>query len=130
MVSYISLSILLYTNPLCTIQTHARLGVFMDRGMYKESCNGRSPSKSITLSNSIPRHYHSPNTSTVRHIQLFTMHITTLILSTGLTLALAPAAVIAWAQAPDGTWVASNTWYAHVGNCKSATGTSFSPLEI
>jgi hypothetical protein len=58
------------------------------------------------------------------------MHVTTLILSTGLTLALAPAGVLGWAQAANGVWVASNTWYPRVGNCKSATSTSSCPLEI
>ncbi|KAH8760633.1 hypothetical protein BGZ57DRAFT_879761 [Hyaloscypha finlandica] len=44
------------------------------------------------------------------------MHVTTLILSTGLTLALAPAGVLAWAQAGNGVWVANNVWYSRVGN--------------
>lgn len=34
--------------------------------MYKESCNGRSSSQIINLSNSFPRHYQSPNTSTTK----------------------------------------------------------------
>ncbi|THW98738.1 hypothetical protein D6D13_10528 [Aureobasidium pullulans] len=44
------------------------------------------------------------------------MHVSTLILSTSLTLALAPAGVVGWAQAANGVWVASNTWYPRVGN--------------
>jgi len=58
------------------------------------------------------------------------MHVTTLILSTGLTLALAPAGVLAWAQAGNGVWVANNVWYSRVGNCESATGTISSPPKI
>ncbi|KAL2065133.1 hypothetical protein VTL71DRAFT_4274 [Oculimacula yallundae] len=44
------------------------------------------------------------------------MHVTPLLLSTGLALVLAPAVVFGWAQAANGVWVASNTWYARVGN--------------
>ncbi|KAK3357836.1 hypothetical protein B0T25DRAFT_604912 [Lasiosphaeria hispida] len=42
------------------------------------------------------------------------MHYTTLLLSTAL--AIAPAGVLGWAQAANGVWVVSNTWYPRVGN--------------
>ncbi|KAK0735343.1 hypothetical protein B0T21DRAFT_411979 [Apiosordaria backusii] len=44
------------------------------------------------------------------------MQLTSIVLSTGLALALAPAGALAWAQAANGVWVASNTWYSRVGN--------------
>ncbi|KAI5211372.1 hypothetical protein AUEXF2481DRAFT_209426 [Aureobasidium subglaciale EXF-2481] len=44
------------------------------------------------------------------------MHATSLIISTSLALALTPAGVLGWAQAANGVWVASNTWYGRVGN--------------
>jgi hypothetical protein len=44
------------------------------------------------------------------------MQLTSIIISTGLAIALAPAGALGWAQAGDGVWVAHNTWYGRVGN--------------
>lgn len=84
------------------------------------------------LSNSFPGHYQRADTPLYSqvHVQLYNMHATTLIFSTGLAFALAPTGVLGWAQAGNGVWVANNVWYGRVGNCKSATSTGSRPPEI
>jgi hypothetical protein len=44
------------------------------------------------------------------------MQLTSIVISTAFTLAMAPAGALAWAQAANGVWVAHNTWYGRVGN--------------
>jgi hypothetical protein len=44
------------------------------------------------------------------------MQLTSIVISTGLALAMAPFGALAWAKAANGVWVASNTWYPRVGN--------------
>lgn len=54
------------------------------------------------------------------HLQI-KMYFTTVAISTGLTLALAPVGAFVWAKAADGVWVANNVVYPQVGSCMSST---------
>ena len=84
----------------------------MDRGIYRQSCNSRYSLQIINLPVLSPGYYYSPNTSTTKLTpKLSTVHSTTLVLSTGLTLALAPTGAFAWAKAANGVWVANNKVY-------------------
>ncbi|KAK5656743.1 hypothetical protein OQA88_4291 [Cercophora sp. LCS_1] len=47
------------------------------------------------------------------------MHFTALAISTGLTIALAPAGAFGWAKAANGVWVANNKVYGQVGSYKN-----------
>jgi len=44
------------------------------------------------------------------------MQLTSIIISTGLALALAPAGALGWAKDASGIWVVNNKWYPRVGN--------------